>query len=274
MKIEATKLKGELLGYWNDQIDVLEYGEGHLLHLPWRYADDDAVSLFIEPFGDQVRITDHGSTYGRLTETGKLDGSGRFASAWKSALGAVRSHDFGGSYPDEISVVCERGDVPEWISTIASACLRAEQTELVANPYRRVKRFDTRVVNQVERFAEGHGVRLDRRPAVHLKSGRDRHVTARAVPTIGTTVWLQAVGGNKPDDRETQLDRCYYTFSHGEFGQDRRIAVLSGVREQWPSGIGSELESAVDAVVFLDESARSLARTLESQMRHPEPLAF
>lgn len=259
MDSPCHKLKSQLLNEWNDHTQVVSYGDGCLVYLPWHHDDDDAVGLYIQALDDtRVRISDQGSTLSRLQGFDQFGQGGSFDHAWRQALGGLRTHAIGtdGAGP-EIAVTCEFNDVAAMTSRVASACLRASQTDLSLRCPGPGPRFDTQITQALSRLVSHfRSVSLQRHPAVTLKTGRPRTVTARIDQRGTPRLWVQAVSGKKPDERESQVSKCFLTFSQGEFDTAGRLAVLAGTESSWPAGMADDLREVATNVLFSDETER------------------
>ena len=261
-------LKARLMTFWNDQLDLVPYGPGYLAYLPWRYSDDDAVTLYIEETANGMfRITDQGTTIMRLRSFEQFDTGGALDEAWRQTLGQLRTHDFGTpERSEEISVFCASQDLAESVTAVASACLRAEQADLAASTGSKSPRFSSQVTQSLLRISSSlSNVKVSRRVTVPLRTGRTRTVTARLDHPGSPHLWVQAVGGRKLDERESQVAKCFLTFSQGVFDGGTRIAVLAGAPNNWPKGMAEDLKDVSSDVVFFDENERPLEAAIQSQ---------
>ena len=259
--MDRTMLKSALLSYWNDQTEVFDYGQGHLIYLPWHYGDDDAVALYVEEHDGLVTITDHGTTYGRIAAAAINMDTDRVHAAWKAALGPMAHLGIGASV-DEISATCDVKDYPERLGQLASACLRAEQvTQLGTAP--KALRFSDRVSRTVQKAVRDvRGVKAKPQAPVMLVSGRTRPVTTLVHPDSGPDVWVQAVGGNDKQAREDALERCVHLFHFGRSDHALRMAAVKGHRDLWGNAMERELRDVAQRVVYVDDAPHMLEREI------------
>lgn len=269
--MEPQKLKAALMNHWNDHLQVLPYGHGLMVFMPWTYSDDDAVTLFVEEENGAARITDHGSTYSRAMSSGSLSlESERTREAWRKAIGRLGNYDLLGD-EDEISIVCGLDELGLRLSEISSACLRAEQVRLLEKGQNAPK-FSARVTRQVQRAAESiGGAHVVPRAKVRLSSGRDRRITSLVTKEHHPQIWIQAVGGNNNQAREIQLEHCYHIFDLAEQDESVRVAVALGTRKQWGDAMAQELDGVSSDVIFTGDEPKGLDRFLADALG-PEQL--
>lgn len=263
--MEKYQLKGALLGYWNDHLEILPYGHGFMIYMPWTYSDEDATALFVEQHGFSYRITDHGATYARVASGGINMDTQRVREAWRQALGPLGTYAFNAD-EDEIAAITTEQDLPLRLTQVASACIRAEQVAMLGGAPKRVQ-----FAEQVSRTAASVASTVNRakvkaQAPVPLRSGRTRTITALVSSPDHADIWIQAVGGNNKQAREDQLERCYHVFGLGQSENASRIAAVHGSRELWGDAMAREIEGVSTEVVYMSEDPRILEAKLRLEL--------
>lgn len=267
--METQPIKSALLNFANDQLEVVEYGHGALVYVPMYYSDDDAVSLFIEPFQSGFRVTDQGSTALRLQMADLNLDSRRISEAWKEAVGNLQAHSMDPMH-GELSVWGQSDQIGQMIFGLASASMRVDQLRVLANASKPVP-FADRVLGRVQSvLREVKGLKVQPQAKVSLTSGRKRQVTAAIAKSGSGPTIVQAIGGTNKQQREDQVERCFHLFSFAEAPQESRIAVAIGVEQTWDKAMVEEI-STVAEVVFFDE-LHGLERSLERHLHAGIPV--
>jgi hypothetical protein len=244
--MNISKIKSSVLSLVNDQIEVREYGHGHLLTLPLAFYDNDLITLFVEPYEGGIRVSDQGTTAMRLHMADLDLDNARVVEAWSRSVAALG----GRSLTAEDGVVGGWGDttdIGQLVLSVAEAVLRVDQLRWLAADKRPV-RFRDRVVSTIGTIARVPGHVTPNAPLPQT-SGRTRQVTAAVGPDVENRVYVQAMGAS---NREHAAEHCYYVFSHTEVPRDRVLAIAAGRRDAWSPALLRELTEVTD-VAFFDE---------------------
>ena len=84
--MDAHRLTALVVGQFNDEIADKPHGHGHVMALPLTYWDDDAVTVYVEPFEDGFRVSDQGATAVRLLMTGMNLDFVKVSEAWQRSI--------------------------------------------------------------------------------------------------------------------------------------------------------------------------------------------
>jgi len=255
--MDASKIKSSVLSVVNDDIQVTEYGHGHLVTMPVGFYDDDLVTLFIEPYEGGVRISDQGTTAMRLHMANVDLDSPKIAESWRRSVAALGNR----------SAAADDGVIAAWGSSddlgglliaVAEAAIRADQLRWAVQE-RQPVRFKDKVVDRLSRIAADKQV-VRPNASIHQKSGRTRRVTAAVGADPATAVYVQAISASSGD---YGFEHCYYIFSHTDVERKRRLAVASGAMAE-RTQLLQELEEVVDVALF--DSGDDLERKLSSRI--------
>lgn len=255
--MDASKIKSSVLSSVNDDIQITEYGHGHLVTMPVGFYDDDLVTLFVEPYERGVRVSDQGTTAMRLHMANVDLDSPKVAESWRRSVAALGNR----STATDDGVIAAWGsndDVGGLLIAVAEAAIRADQLRWAVQE-RQPVRFKDKVVSRLSQIVGDKQVVTPNAP-IHQKSGRTRRVTAAVGSDPVSAVYVQAISANSGD---YGFEHCYYIFSHTDVVRERRLAVASGAMAQRTQLI-EELREVVDVALF--DSGDDLERQLSSRI--------
>jgi hypothetical protein len=244
--MDSSKISSSVLSLVNDEMEVREYGHGHLVTLPLAFYDDDLITLFVEPYEAGIRVTDQGTTAMRLNMADLDLDNQRVAEAWLRSTATLGSRSLAAE-DGVIGVWGQVADLGRMIMSVAETALRVDQLRWLATD-RRPVRFRDRVVNEISSIANAANHVTPNAPLPQT-SGRTRQVTAAVGPDTVNRIYVQAMGAS---NREHAAEHCYYVFSHTELPRDRVLAVAAGRRDDWSPALLEEL-GQVTEVAFFDQ---------------------
>ena len=267
--MDAQFLRDRVADYLTSRIDVVDAGDSLVVWVPFYYSDDDAVCLTVTRSQESVSVTDQGSTLLHLRARGAGTELPRFQAAWSDiSRPGNRFVPDGLSIKDsDIAAWGDLNDVGRLVQMVAESAVRAEGLSYIEEPKQRVQ-FATSVRHQVENliqsppYAGRSLVRGEGR--LEQRSGKTRTVTSTIQTGNSIRAAIQAVGGQKPDQREAQVARCYLVFGQSNLLKDRKISVVSGTPGGWDKANLSELEE-VSTLAWL-EQPDSLANAVASAL--------
>lgn len=249
--MDPKKLVSALLTAWNDDTNVSAYGHGWLVTTPLSFYDDDRVTVFVEPFKQGCRVSDHGTTAMRLLMADVNPDSPRIAESRRRSNMSLRtSSDCG----DE-GVIAACGsweDLGDLILRVAEAMIRVDQFRFLI-PEKRTSRFTERVIGRL-RDSVPSTVSVTPRAPLRLASGRVKQVTA-SVDVDKKRLYVQAVSNATRETRDRSVEHCAYLFTLAdEISRDHRLVVASGRRRDWPDDVIGEL-TTISEIAFFDDAA-------------------
>lgn len=254
--MDINRLRSMCLNYVNDQMEVRSFGDGFMVWLPTRYADDDAVSLSVVPSAGGWMISDDGTTYSRLLDAGVPLTTGMGSEAW-ARLARPGTGWVPNDTPEDgcIKAVGEEKELASLLWLVGNCAVRAEALEFTG---RRThpRPFASKVTDRLNRIISSTPGDYIVRPGgkVRLNSGRERRMTATLERDNNIALALQAVGGRSREARVDSHDACYAAFGPSRLPRERRLAIAIGNRAMWEPGLIEELEE-VTPVAFFDSQS-------------------
>lgn len=242
--MDTARIRSAVLSTINDEVEVHEYGHGHLVTLPLAFYDDDLVTLFIEPYEGGIRVSDQGTAAMRLQMSDIDLDNPRVSDAWQRSVASLGAQ----------SIAADENTVGAWgasdelgrlVLAVAEAMMRVDQLRWLS-PDRRPVRFRDRVVRQLMDITKSER-EVTPNAALPQTSGRTRQVTAAVGSSDGRRVYVQALGAS---NRDQAAEHCYYVFSHTELPRDCMLAVAAGTPDSWSAAQVDELASVTDVAFF------------------------
>ena len=256
--MEPSKISTAVLSLMNDNMEVKEYGHGHLLTLPLAFYDNDLITLFVEPFEGGVRISDQGTTALRLHMADLDLDTPRVAHSWQRSVASLGSQAMAVD-DGVIGAWGQVSDLGRLVLMVAEAALRVDQLRWLATD-RRPPRFRDRVVSRIESIAKVAG-QVTPNALLPQTSGRTRQVTAAVGPSVDNRIYVQAISAS---NRDQSAEHCYYVFSNTDVPREKVLAVAAGKRDSWPDAVINELARVTD-IAFFDQG-NDVRRQVESRL--------
>lgn len=261
--MDFNRLKAALVADIYDNVRLSDYGHGVLIATPLTYSDGDNVIVLAEPFGNGVRVTDREEAVDRLEDSGvDLELNKRARSEREELLRHSQLLTLGAT-PLELSHVTDSEGAARAVWEVALLAQKVEQLRYLAREVPTARYRDV-VAETTRTIAQRHQWKVRTNAKVRLRTGSERHVTAR-VETSSAAAYLQAL--STPD----ALAATFLTFSYLDEPKGVKLAVIDERSDSWRStdlepigDVGSlvRYRSERDLVVALERIDRTRSTLL------------
>lgn len=251
--MKMSSLKSTLVAEIYDRVATIQYGDGLLVETPFTYSDGDSVTVYVEPMGEGVRVTDREEAIDRLEDAGvELERSRRARAEWDGILQEAGLVGVGAS-EFEISHATDAGGAARAVFDVAETAQKVEQLRYLAREMPLVLYRDV-VVDSTRAIADRHKWRVRRSSEVTLSTGARRKLTA-IVQTTRSEAFVQALS------TADAVASTFLTFSYLPAPKEARLAVIDERTAPWKK---ADLEPIGDVSTLVHyRTERDLAGALE-----------